>query len=112
MKKLNLVHFLLILAPCMGNASELADTRITRLMSDRNYEGLTFIQVERNPIRDGGHCHGNQTWDYVLRNNDDVGKQIMSELLLAYAAGKTIKLKGTDSCPAGETEELRRIELY
>lgn len=110
MKKI--VLLVIIIMSNATQASTLNNTKITRLMNDRSYLNFTFIQATGAPNRDGGHCHTNGTWDFVLNTDDSFGKQMHAQLLAAFAAGKTVELHGTDSCPIGNAEELRRIEIY
>jgi hypothetical protein len=91
-------------------ASEISNTKITRTMMDATYGSKLFIQVEGSPVRE--NCHINGTWDYVLSTDDDFGKQMLSQILTAHAANKSIKIKGNDNCPVGLTEEMIRLELY
>lgn len=95
-----------------SHSSVISDTTVTRLMNDRGYTDYTFIQVTGNPSRVSGHCHINGTWDFVLNTSEPFGKQMHAQLLTAFAAGKKVKLEGTDTCPTGNAEELRRIEIY
>lgn len=114
MNKMNkMIHALLMLLPVTSIASEINNTTITRLMMDSVYGSKVFIQVEGSAYRDSGHCHINSTWDYVISTNDEFGKQIHSQLLMAYAAKKQIKIIGSDLCIVnGNLEGLRRLEMY
>ncbi len=105
-----LIVFNLIASVSYG--SEIDNTKITRTMMDERYGQLLFIQVEHAPSRDSSHCHSNGTWDYVLSTESELGKQMFSQLLSAYAASKKIKLFGKDTCLLNSsTETLQRIEL-
>jgi hypothetical protein len=98
------------LLTCISHASEISDTKITRTMMDTSYGSVLFIQVEGSPVRT--NCHANGTWDYILPTDTDVGKQILSQILTAHAANKSIKIVGNDLCPIGSTEAMKRLELY
>ena len=101
-----------LLISSVSSASSLSGTKVTRLMNDRSYNEYTFVQVERTPERDDGHCSTNAIWDYVLKTDDQFGRQMHAQLLAAFVAGKTVTLSGTDACEVGVTETLRRIEIY
>lgn len=110
MKKLTMLLFML---PLCSMASEISDTTITRIMIDRSHGSELFIQVAGDPARGGGHCHINTTWDYVLSMEDELGKQLYSQILTAYAGQKQVKLAGTDLCDVHSgNETLRRVEIY
>jgi hypothetical protein len=113
MKLKNIMIFIvLITTGFSANSSEIDNTKITRTMMDEGYGQVLFIQVERDPVRDGAHCHSNGTWDYVISTESEFGKQMFSQLLAAYAAGKTIKMFGKGTCLVNSsTETLKRIEL-
>ena len=94
-------------------ASEIVNTTITRLMMDSQYGQKVFIQTEGAVTREGGHCHSNSTWHYVIATDSEFGKQVYAQLLTAYAAKKQIKLVGTNVCLVhGNIEGLRRLEMY
>lgn len=93
-------------------ASTVIDTQITRLMNNRNFPNYTFVQTAEEPARGTGHCHTNARWSFILNTDDAFGKQMHAQLLAAFAAGKTVRLDGTNSCPTANTEELIRIEVY
>lgn len=101
-----------LLVSSVSSASSLSGTKVTKLMNDRSYNEYTFVQVERTPERENGHCSINTMWDYVLKTDDQFGRQMHAQLLAAFAAGKTVTLSGTDACEIGSTETLRRIEIY
>jgi len=94
----------------ISQASEISNTKITRTMMDSSYGSVLFIQVEGSPVRT--NCHANGTWDYILPTNTDFGKQMLSQILTAHAANKSIKIVGNDLCPIGSTETMKRLELY
>lgn len=71
---------------------------------------VLFIQVEGSPIRT--NCHANGTWDYVLPTSTDFGKQLLSRVLTAHAANKTVKISGKDTCSIVSVEEMTRLEIY
>lgn len=93
----------------LAQTSEITNTKITRTMMDANYGSILFIQVDGAPERT--NCHKNGTWDYVLPTSTDFGKQMLSQILTAHAANKSVSIKGNDDCPVGSTEEMIRLEL-
>ncbi|MPY24444.1 hypothetical protein [Shewanella sp. YLB-07] len=96
-----------------GNASEIKDVKITKTMMSQSYGSVIFIKVDEAPSRGSGHCHTNHSWDYVIATESEFGKQMLSQILTAYAAQKTIALKGNDLCTiVNGSEDLTRIELY
>ena len=94
-------------------ASDILNTTISKLMMDNGYGLKLFIQTEDDATRDGGHCHTNGTWDYVVSTGDEFGKQIHAQLLAAYAAKKKVNLIGSDTCIVnGNIEGLQRLEVF
>jgi hypothetical protein len=109
---MNKIYLMIIAGLVSGvtQASEISNTKITRTMMDSSYGAILFIQVEGTPTRT--NCHANGTWDYTLATDTDFGKQMLSQLLIAHAANKSVKIKGNDLCPVGSTETMIRLELY
>lgn len=96
-----------------GFASSMDNAQITQMMIDRSYSDYIFVQANGKTVGKGGsHCSTNTRWNYVLRTNDQFGKQMHSQLMMAFAAGKKVKLEGKNTCPVGVTEELKRITVY
>ena len=82
-------------------------------MMSQDYGQLLYIQLEQPPIRTSGHCHASTSWDFVLSTMDDFGKQMMSQVLVAYTAQNFVKVAGNDVCDIRPTTEtLTRIELH
>lgn len=109
----NLVKLFLITLTVAANASEIRDTKISKIMMDQQYGTELYIQVEGTPSRNAGHCHQNSTWDYAISTESEFGKQIFSQVLMAYAAQKNVKLTGNNTCNVCVScEDLRRIEIY
>ena len=92
----------------------ISNTKIVALMNDLTYLNYTFIQTEGSAgaSRYSSHCHTNTRWDFVLDTSSEFGKQMNANLLAALAAGKTVRLEGKNTCPIGQTEELRRLEIF
>ncbi len=110
MKKLVLVFISLL--SFMSNASESGQTTIVKTMMDSDYSTKLFINVGGNITRSTNHCHQNATWDFVLDTGTEFGKQMLSQLLMALAAEKKVKLFGSDTCIVnGTIEGLKRIEI-
>lgn len=108
----NLIMVLSILFTLPSWASSISNASITKLMNDRNYLNYTYIKLDSGPSRIEGHCSSNTTWDFVLNTEDEFGKLMHSQLLAAFAAGKTVILAGNGDCSVGSTENLRRVEVY
>lgn len=67
-------------------------------MLDQEQGLKLFIQVSSNPSRAGGHCHVNETWDYVISLQDEFGKRLHAQILTSYAAQSQVKFVGVDQC--------------
>jgi len=115
MKKMGLIIALIFSASLQ--ASEIANTKITKLMIDKNHNlGMAvFIKTDGVANRTLGlGCHDNVSWDYVLDISEEYGKQMYSMLLTARASQKDIKLVGVNqsTCDVySNIETLRRVEL-
>jgi len=80
-------------------------------MMDLSYAEVVFIQVSGTPIRND-NCHSNPKWDYVLKTDTELAKQMLTQLIAAQAAQASVDLSGNNLCLVGATEQLRRIEVY
>lgn len=83
-------------------------------MMDSVYGNKVFIKTSVSASRANGHCHTNQSWDYILITDDEFGKQAYSLLLSAYTTKASVSLIGTDTCPSGAStpiEIVRRVEM-
>ncbi len=110
-EKISLSIYIFLINYC--KCVELGGTTISKTMMANGYDAKIFIQAEGEAVRDGSHCHNNSSWDYVLSTEDGIGKQMLSQLLMAFAAKKTIKRIGSDVCIVnGNIEELTRLEIY
>ncbi|GAB1624072.1 hypothetical protein AAOGI_41220 [Agarivorans albus] len=106
-----IVPFTLMMVSFICSSSEIKQTKIMRTMMDLSYAEVVFVQVSGTPSRNQ-NCHSNTKWDYVLKTDTDLGKQMLTQLIAAQAAQKSVDLSGNDVCPVGATEQLRRIEVY
>ena len=96
-----------------ANGSAIMGTTISRMMIDKEYGSMVFIDADGEAKRSKGHCHSNKSWDFVLLTDDETGKQMYMQLLSAFETNKSMKLVGTKNCIAnGGIESLKRIEIY
>lgn len=93
-----IVAFLL----CFGLASQShAGTSITGkvVMIDmsKDYGNFIFVKLDVNPSAPIA-CHTNLAWTYTLPIVSDMDKRMHATLLLAYATGRSVTLRGSGTC--------------
>lgn len=95
-----------------GFASSVDNALITAMTGDKSYPGYIFIKADGQVLgKNSAPCSSGSNWDFVLRASDQFGQQAYYQLTAAFAAGKKVKLTGTNRCPVGATEELKRVEM-
>lgn len=100
-----IVAFLL----CFGLASQsYAGTSITGKVvlidMSKDYGNFIFVKLDVNPSAPIA-CHTNLSWTYTLSYVSDMDKRMHATLLLAYATGRSVTLRGSGSCADFESIE-------
>lgn len=93
-----IVAFLL----CFGLASQShAGTSITGKVvlidMSKDYGNFIFVKLDVNPSAPIA-CHTNLAWTYTLPIVSDMDKRMHAALLLAYATGRSVTLRGSGTC--------------
>jgi hypothetical protein len=93
-----IVAFLL----CFGFASQShAGTSITGKIvlidMSKDYGNFVFVKLDVNPSAPIA-CHTNLAWTYTLPLVTDMDKRMHAALLLAYATGRSVTLRGSGTC--------------
>lgn len=93
-------------------ASSTGNTKIIQTMMSSDYGQILFVKVSHPPSRASGHCHTSTSWDYVMSTGSELGKQILSQILVAYGSQRDVVISGDNSCNVrSSTETLTRVEL-
>lgn len=104
-----IIMALSLAACCAGAQATITTTPIGGIKLDQATGLRAFVRP--NVTVPVGGCRTSADWPFVLDISTDLGKRLYATLLLAYGAGKTVTLRGADTCAlVAGTETLTRIE--
>ena len=85
-------------------------TQIVELEFAKSQENWVLIKASGEKL----DCQRTGGWHFSLKTDTDYGKQMLSVVLAAFAAGKTIDLKGyqTPVCGYADLEVLDKINVH
>lgn len=63
----------------------------------KDYGNFIFVKLDVNPSAPIA-CHTNLAWTYTLPLVSDMDKRMHATLLLAYATGRSVTLRGSGTC--------------
>ena len=84
-----------------------SDTKVLKIMTDKNIPNSVFVKTAATIANKP--C-GSTDWDYVIYDDTQMGKNMLSILLTAYSTGSLVTIQGEGAC-SGDTEKLLRIYL-
>jgi hypothetical protein len=87
---------------CFGLASQShAGTSITGKVvlidMSKDYGNFIFVKLDVNPSAPIA-CHTNLGWTYTLPYVSDMDKRMHAMLMLAYATGRSVTIRGSGTC--------------
>ncbi|TVZ39024.1 hypothetical protein P886_3411 [Alteromonadaceae bacterium 2753L.S.0a.02] len=105
-------YLLLILLVSPNSYGTAVDTtKITQVLLGPAFDKKVFLVLETRPaVR--AECNTNGTYTYVFDGTTEVGKNLLSVSLAAYASKANVKIGGYDTCNMyGDVEDLRYINI-
>jgi hypothetical protein len=104
-----LLALALISLPVFSFASNIGNTKITRVLVGPHY-GKNVILTISVKATELPSCQTNKGYSYVFDGTTASGKMTLSVVLAAYAAQKDVWLAGTNTCSLyGGIENLKHI---
>lgn len=101
-----LVFGFLIIPAAMGSSTTGA---IVSVVAGEVYGNKVFIQMSPKPTTVPG-CQTNARYNYVFDPTTAAGQVVLSIILAAYTAHRTVYLEGTEACSlVGDVESLEQV---
>jgi hypothetical protein len=100
------VLFSVVIAAVNSFATTATNVKIVGMMMDKTIQYATYIKV--TPALTGQPCSSTAGWHFVLYDDSQHGKNMLSMLLTAQSTGQTLTIKGEGNC-FGETEKILNI---
>ncbi|QGX41533.1 hypothetical protein [Permianibacter aggregans] len=101
-----------ILFSAIGQASQVSEAKIKRLMMDDSLPSKVYIELSAMQS-DRISCHENESWNYVLDLQSTSAREFYSMLLTMHASGRAGLFKGTGTCSKHpDIETLKRVEFF
>lgn len=102
---------LLLMMSLESHATTINSTEITQLLVGPGFEKKVFLAVSKKPTEKAA-CNTNSNYTYVFDGTTEVGKNLLSIALAAYASKAAVKLGGYDVCTMySNVEDLKYINL-
>lgn len=71
--------------------------KVVLIDMSKDYGNFIFVKLDVNPSAPIA-CHTNLAWTYTLPYVSDMDKRMHATLLLAYATGRSVTLRGSGTC--------------